>query len=306
MLTLGEVINNYRVDGTLGRAGAFGQAFKVTDTATGQFVALKVLKSPNDQNAKNRFYQENIITRGLNSHPRIIEVFTDIMDSDPQKIYYIMELADGNLEHYIQSGRSLAFLDKMRIFKHVSEGLLHAHQKNVVHRDLHWGNILSKDQNSSTDFKLTDFGMAKDFNLESITSDGKICWGGFVKPPENYFQIWDNPNLDSSKIGDIYALGVILYYLFGGIPIYVNELRDQINDFMFTNGTPNKTESERLSDYDIWLANLDQNKLFPEFLLTDQNENKTLNNFLNKLFHADYRKRYQNVADLLADLNLIV
>jgi len=307
MLTLGEIINNYEVKEMLGKPGSFGQAFKVIDTTTGQFVALKMLKLPNDLNAKSRFYQENKITRSLNSHPKIIEVFSQVIDADPQKIHYVMELANGNLEHYIQSLNSLTYLNKMQIFRSICEGLLYAHENKVVHRDLHWGNILTKDQDSGTDFKLTDFGMAKDFNLDSLTTEGKICWGGFVKPPENHFQVWNNPDLNSSKIGDIYALGVILYYLFAGIPLnYVNEIYNQMDTFIFNNRTSDKGESDRMSDYLLWLSNLDQNKLYPELLLNDQNETQVLNTFLSKLFNVDYRKRYSCIENLLNDLNLII
>lgn len=215
MLNAGETIDEYLVEDLISSPTAFsGITYLVSKVPSGEKGALKILKEFNNQNEKDRFYRENQITKSLNPHNHIINIFTDIIDKDVQRLYYVMELANGSLLSYATQLTQLTFTDKINIFKSICEGLNHAHKRNVVHRDLHWENVLYVLDSGVTNFKITDFGRSKSFDLPFLSPEGKPYWGGFVMPPEIKFGVYDRPNENASILGDIYALGVLLFFMF--------------------------------------------------------------------------------------------
>ncbi|MBK7142662.1 MAG: protein kinase [bacterium] len=101
------------------------------------------------------------------------------------------------ISEYAQGGsladrmvRKYEWYDAMKLAVQVAEGLGFAHKNNVVHGNLRPSNLLF-DANDKV--KIADFGLPSHY-------DGKKNW---YAPPE----------FKPSKIGDIYALGVILHQL---------------------------------------------------------------------------------------------
>ncbi|MCB1185440.1 serine/threonine protein kinase, partial [bacterium] len=91
----------------------------------------------------------------------------------------------------------------------IAEGLAHAHEQGILHRDLKPGNVLMPPSGNPC---VTDFGLARhaDTRDESrITKEGTILGTPAYMSPE---QIEAKDDLVGPGT-DIYALGVILYEL---------------------------------------------------------------------------------------------
>jgi len=82
--------------------------------------------------------------------------------------------------------------------------LEHAHQHNIIHRDLKPENVLIDEHGN---FKLTDFGLARIIDDETMTRTGTILGSPAYMSPE----------LAEGKTGDhrsdIFSVGILLYRL---------------------------------------------------------------------------------------------
>lgn len=310
MLQPGQILGNYTIQQELNPGGgAFGHAYKVLNNSDSTSAVLKLCKNPSGTTEANRFRQENIILKKLTPHARIIQPLSDVIDTNPNCIYYIMEIADGDLKnHLITNYENLNETNKIEVFKNICEGVKHAHSQQVIHRDLHWGNILIKKENSVDEPKLSDFGKAKDFT-SSVVSSTNIDWGWYVCPPEIIFQIWDKVP-DDYVAGDIYALGLILNFIMVSLPQYPSAIRSSIELFLRPKNIQNILTiptAQRVSLYEEWLQNNNAGNLLT-FLNTpsaDPKLNSLFNKIIPKLSHPDHRKRYANTDELLTDLSSI-
>src|SRR5205823_2352843 len=85
--------------------------------------------------------------------------------------------------------------------------LQHVHVHGIIHRDLKPPNIL---RTSQARIKLTDFGIAKVFASQHLTSTGGVVGTAEYLSPE---QAAGKP---VTKRSDIYSLGVVLYVMLTG------------------------------------------------------------------------------------------
>lgn len=96
----------------------------------------------------------------------------------------------------------------LRIFANLCLALYEIHSKGVQHRDLKPENILIHNYNGLDIYKITDFGICKydKSTLKLDTTTGITGTMSYVSPE----RIKGNPNSDKE---DIWALGVVMYYL---------------------------------------------------------------------------------------------
>jgi tetratricopeptide (TPR) repeat protein len=125
-----------------------------------------------------------------------------------------MELIRGKpIAEYVRTA-GLDIRDRLRLFVKVCEGVEHAHQKGVIHRDLKPGNILVTDGGQP---KILDFGVARATDSDIQTTTLRTDVGQLVGtlPYMSPEQVRGDPaSLDTRS--DIYALGVLCYELLAG------------------------------------------------------------------------------------------
>lgn len=123
-------------------------------------------------------------------------------------------------------GRSLADvltaeerLDKQRSIKLIEQvcaGLHHAHQNQIVHRDVKPGNLMLLNVDGVETVKVVDFGIAKinreDHEGPNLTKTGEIFGTPLYMSPE---QCLGHP---VDHRADVYAVGCVLYELLVGKP----------------------------------------------------------------------------------------
>lgn len=296
----GELLDDHRIDGWLG-GGGYGDTYKVTHSTSGETSALKISKDTGDPVDLERFNAENEIMHRLHPHENIIAPLSRVIALPNNASYYKMELADFDLSEYLKNNPDLSTSERMSVFRQICSGIRHAHANEIVHRDLHWNNILFKDGPLTLTVKLADFGKSRDFSKISLSDPEKPCWGAFVFPPENKFNMWENPENDHYIVGDMYAIGILLFSIFKSLPYpEVVSLQSEIVSFLSRSGIEitDLSYSDRQNLYRDWIASMRLENSYLSVNLLDTDETNRINSLLSKLTHIDREVRFKNIEEL--------
>ena len=191
-------------------AGGMGVVFRARQKSLDRSVAIKILnpKLLGDPEFEERFEREAKAMAML-GHPNIVSIH----DFGVRGGYHflVMEHVEGrDLQKLIRAGALESAL-AYSIIRQVCDGLHHAHQKGIVHRDIKPGNILVGSDGVA---KISDFGLAR---IASPTADVSLTMtnAGMGTPayiaPE---QLLDARSCDARS--DIFALGVVVYEMLTG------------------------------------------------------------------------------------------
>ena len=204
---VGRVLDNrYRLDKVVG-IGGMAFVYEAYDKKTGSRVALKLLKEKfsDDSRAVKRFINESK-SLGLLNHPNIVKIY-DISIKMEYK-YIVMEYVEGmTLRKYMNYNRPLAWTEAIEFAEQIALALDNAHTKGIVHRDIKPQNIMIMPGGK---LKVTDFGIAKMPNSESLTMADKAIGTVYYISPEQA----SSRKIDARS--DIYSLGSMLYEMVTG------------------------------------------------------------------------------------------
>jgi len=207
---IGRTLSHYRIIQKIG-SGGMGVVYKAEDTSLDRFVALKFLPEDlsHDHQAMERFQREAKAASALN-HPNICTIY-EVNEVDGQA-FISMELVEGqSLSAHLFNG-PLSADEVIRYALQLADGLAHAHEHGVIHRDLKSANVMITRDGRA---KVLDFGLAKRFtgteldevtrSQASLTAPGALVGTLAYMAPE---QLRGQP---ADARSDIWALGVVLY-----------------------------------------------------------------------------------------------
>ncbi len=210
----GFFLGNFTLRDLLG-VGGMSAVFLAEHKLTGQRRAIKVLpKKKKDQRSYlARFYREGRTVASL-QHSNIIRIYDISNDEDTH--FMVMEYVNGiDLYAKVQKEGVADFDFARDAIIQAARGLQHAHQNNLVHRDVKPANLFLTEGGI---IKVLDLGLAlfkSDDHLLGLSAQHNETMMGTADylAPE---QAVHSHNLDHRA--DIYSLGCTLYYLLTGQP----------------------------------------------------------------------------------------
>ena len=259
------LVDRYEILSKIG-AGGMSDVYKAKDHILGRMVAIKVLKQEfsEDINFVTKFRTEAQSAAGL-EHPNIVNIYD--VGSENGMHFIVMEYVEGiTLKTYVEKKGQLSFKEATSIAIQVARGIETAHNKAITHRDIKPQNIMI-----STDgkVKVTDFGIAKAISSNTISSDamGSVH---YASPEQTR-----NGFIDGRS--DIYSLGIVMYEMVTGRVPFDGE-----------------------STVAVAIQHLQEEMVVPSAYAADLPI--SYEKIILKCTQKNPERRYQTVADLLADL----
>lgn len=211
---VGQVLEGrYKIEKHVG-IGGMAVVYRAYDQVAERYVAIKMLKEDvaADETAVKRFINESKAVAML-SHPNIVSIY-DVSVSGEMK-YIVMEYIEGiTLKSYMLKKGVLPLEEIVRYCRQILAALAHAHSKGIVHRDIKPQNIMLLKNGV---VKVTDFGIAKLPNAETVTMTDKAIGTVYYISPEQA------SGLAIDTRSDLYSMGVLMYEMAVGKLPFVAE-----------------------------------------------------------------------------------
>ncbi len=196
----------YKIQEMIG-GGGMANVYLGHDIILDREVAIKVLRLEygNDDEFIARFHREAHSATSL-SHPNIVNIF-DVGEEDD--IYFmVMEYVDGmTIKQYIQQHSPIDVAEAIDITLQITSAISHAHDNDIVHRDIKPQNILIDHYGH---VKVTDFGIAMALSATALTQTNSVLGSVHYLSPEQA------RGGMATKKSDIYSLGIVLFELLTG------------------------------------------------------------------------------------------
>ncbi len=258
MFLLGETVGKYKILANLG-SGGFGTVFLALDTMIDKKVAIKV---PHRQSGEmDDLRHEPRLLAALN-HPNIVTIHT--ADKIDGTFFIVMEYVKGeSLEAVLDREKSLDTRRAIEYAKQILKGVAHAHEAQIIHRDLRPANVLISESGVC---KVADFGTSRLLERSHATTV-------IGSPPYMAPEAFQGRAVLAS---DIYSVGVMLYQMLtGALPYF----------------SPNPAQIERL---------VAQGRCTPPKLRNSQVPRDVSDIVMNAL-NPELGERYQSAGEMLAD-----
>jgi eukaryotic-like serine/threonine-protein kinase len=264
----GTSVGRFLLRERLGRGG-MGEVYRAEDTKLNRSVAIKRMSDAvrSDPDYRRRFAKEAERASQL-SDPHIAALY-DILE-EKGDIFLVMEFVEGsNLRQLLV--RETKLKDFLTLAIQAAEGLRAAHARQIVHCDIKPENIMIS---TSGVVKILDFGVARQLTggqgLTSFTSETIKLSGtpGYMAPE---VMLDEAPDQRS----DIFSLGVVFYEALSG-------------DHPFRKRTVFETADSVLHTEPAALNSV--------------GVEQRLSEIIGRMMAKDPAQRYQNVNDVVTDL----
>ncbi len=217
---IGKRVGNFVLSSVLGQGG-MGGVLLAEHPALGKQVAVKflsrMLASMPEMSA--RFLEEARSAASL-QHPNIVDIL-DFGELDGQPYYVMEHLVGSDLSKVLGRRKRLSPGEVAEYLKQIGSALEVAHARGIVHRDLKPANVFVVD-GSPLRVKLLDFGIAKVMDSRegaALTQSGQVMGTPSHMAPEQAM----GSDREIGAQTDLYSLGVILYEMLTGRPLYAHE-----------------------------------------------------------------------------------
>jgi len=211
--------------------GGMATVYKGKDRVLNRMVAIKVLKQEfnADDDFVEKFDRESQSAASL-SHPNIVNIFD--VGFDQNMHYIVMELVNGHtLKDYLNKMQGFMKEEALiNIMMQIGSALHHAHENQIIHRDIKSQNILVGEAGN---IKVADFGIARAVTSTTIVNTKEVIGSVHYASPEQA----RGGYVDCRS--DIYSLGILMYEMatkalpFNGdtpVSVALKQLRDTVPD----------------------------------------------------------------------------
>jgi serine/threonine-protein kinase len=201
--------DDFEVHALVGRGG-MGAVYRATERSLERQVAIKVLPTEVSENPVRvrRFLREARLAARLR-HPNIVSIHS-VGEKDGLH-YFTMDLIEGeSLVNFITRTHATGQQTPARarpLITSVIDAVRFAHGEGVIHRDLKPSNIMIDRDEAPI---VLDFGLATAKETSNLTVEGAVLGTPRYMSPEQV------KGEASSPAGDVYALGLIYYFVMTG------------------------------------------------------------------------------------------
>jgi serine/threonine-protein kinase len=234
-LTLND---RYEVIGEVGR-GKAGIVYKAQDITLGQPVAIKVLHEEVDKADKHfqRFQREAENAQILH-HENLVKVhdFGIFKGTLP---FVAMEYVSGPLlSTQVNADGRISIQRALPILMQICDGMIHAHNAGIIHRDLRPDNIFLVEQEGRRDLvKIVDFGVAKNLKSQgqkALTEEWELLGTPEYMSPEQIL------GTEVDLRTDVYSMGCLMYNVLSGqlpftgknqLEVFTHKIQTEPHDF---------------------------------------------------------------------------
>ena len=209
---IGQLLLHYRVVEKIGEGGQ-GTVYKVFDTTLDRPAVIKVLPPDLTDSASNlaRFEREAKLASSLD-HPNICTIFGLHKVGDVQ--FIAMQYIEGRNVRELVDGKPLDLRRALSIAIQVTDALVAAHGRGIVHRDIKARNVMVT---RSGTVKVLDFGLAKLIEPSSTgSSDPQLTEMGVPYGTSTYAAPEQAQGLKADHRADIFSTGVLIYEMLAG------------------------------------------------------------------------------------------
>ena len=213
---IGRVLaDRYLVEARLD-GGGMGTVYRAVHIKVGRRFAVKVLHPHLLDNDKvvQRFRREAELSAQMH-HANVVAAF-DVGTTAEGLHYLVMEYVDGRDLATLMTEAPMPPPRVLSLLRQLCDGLHHAHQRGLVHRDFKPQNVIvERDADGVEVPRILDFGIAAlsasaDPDGERLTSRGIVLGTPQYMAPEQAV----GDDLDHRV--DLFALGVVLYEMLSG------------------------------------------------------------------------------------------
>ncbi|MFO0868728.1 MAG: protein kinase [Pirellulales bacterium] len=268
----GYFYGDYKVLYLVG-TGTFARVYRATHKKTGKIFAVKVLRKRfrDDAQQMELFLREGEVGLLLR-HPNIVPVYE--LNTDPVSPYFVMDFVEGqNLREFVKVRRKLDVPDAVRLMVDIMSGLAYAAQQGIFHRDLKLSNVLVTSRGTA---RLVDFGLYGTRATDDTAAETPNARTIDYVALERTTGVRKN-----DPRSDIFFAGGMLYHMLAGVAA-LPEARER---------------SQRLS--------ATRYREIKPILEVEPDLPKSVASVVTKAMELSPDKRYQNPAEMLADLQAV-
>ncbi|MEX2138510.1 MAG: serine/threonine-protein kinase [Pirellulales bacterium] len=210
----------YRIVDALGQGG-MGQVFRAEHAIMGRTVAVKVLPKSKSTPEAIAYFTREIRAQAALDHENLVRALDAGHDGN---VYFLVcEYVPGaDLRRYLRDRGPLGMGEAATIITQAAQGLEHAHQNGLIHRDVKPANLLVTPEGHT---KVSDLGLVG--SLSDADNDpraGKVVGTADYLAPE---QLRSPRSVTAAS--DVYSLGCTIYYaVTGKVPYPGGNVRDKI------------------------------------------------------------------------------
>jgi serine/threonine-protein kinase len=185
--------------------GGMASVWAAEDELLGRLVAVKVL-APGfaaDPSATRRFKREARSAARVSDHPNVVTIF-DVGEHEDQAFIVMEYCSGGTVADRLRLPKPIPRQVAIDWLGGAASALDHAHDCDIVHRDVKPGNLLL---DGSGRIAVADFGIARLATDSAMTQTGQVLGTAAYLSPE---QALGHP---ATAASDRYALAVVAYEL---------------------------------------------------------------------------------------------